>query len=375
MSATLEFAKALIARPSVTPEDGGCQDVIAERLQKLGFAVERMDAGGVKNLWARYGKASPLFVFAGHTDVVPTGPEAEWKFPPFEPTEHDGFLYGRGAADMKGGLAAMITAVENFLGKHSTFNGSIAFLITSDEEGIAEHGTRHVMQELQQRGEKIDYCIVGEPSSNKRLGDVIRVGRRGSLNGVLTVKGVQGHVAYPEIAVNPIHRALGALRELTEQRWDGGFETFPPTSFQVSNIHAGTGADNVIPGELTARFNFRYCPEQTAQGLQVAVAKILDRRQLDWNIDWRESGRPFFTADGALTQAVDAAIREETGRQPEHSTGGGTSDGRFIAPSGAAVIELGVSNASIHQVNECVRIEELEKLSGIYGQVLANLLL
>lgn len=374
MSSTLELAKALIARPSVTPEDGGCQALLAERLQKAGFKVEQMDAGGVKNLWARYGNTSPLFVFAGHTDVVPTGPDAEWKYPPFEPTEHDGFLYGRGAADMKGGLAAMVTAVENFLSKHSAVNGSIAFLITSDEEGVAEHGTRHVMQELQKRGEKIDYCIVGEPSSNKNLGDVIRVGRRGSLNGVLTVKGVQGHVAYPEIAVNPIHRALGALRELTEQRWDDGFETFPPTSFQVSNIHAGAGADNVIPGQLTARFNFRYCPAQTAQGLQTAVAKILDRRQLDWNIAWRESGQPFFTPDGTLTQAVDAAVREETGRQPEHSTGGGTSDGRFIAPSGAAVIELGVCNASIHQVNECVRIEELEKLSKIYGQILANLL-
>ncbi len=374
MSPTLELAKDLIARPSVTPEDGGCQDVIAKRLQALGFGIERMDAGGVRNLWARRGTAAPLFVFAGHTDVVPTGPESKWKFPPFEPVEHDGWLYGRGAADMKGGLAAMITAVEHFLAEHSAFNGSIAFLVTSDEEGSAVHGTRHVMQELKKRGETIDWCVVGEPSSSKAVGDVVRVGRRGSLNGVLTVKGVQGHVAYPEIAVNPIHRALGALRELTEQRWDSGFESFPPTSFQVSNINAGTGADNVIPGELVARFNFRYCPAQTSDRLRTAVAKILDRRQLDWHIDWRESGKPFFTPDGLLTQAVDAAVREEAGRTPAHSTGGGTSDGRFIAPGGAQVIEIGVCNASIHQVDERVRIEELETLSGIYRRVLANLL-
>lgn len=375
MPETLELAKALIARPSVTPDDGGCQDVIAERLQAAGFHIERMDCGQVRNLWARRGRGAPLFVFAGHTDVVPAGPERSWKFPPFEPTVHEGWLYGRGAADMKGGLAAMITAVEGFLGEHPAFGGSLAFLVTSDEEGIAVHGTHHVMQELQKRGEKIDWCIVGEPSSDRTVGDVVRVGRRGSLNGVLTVKGVQGHVAYPEIAVNPIHRALGALRELTEQRWDSGFESFPPTSFQVSNIHAGTGADNVIPGTLTARFNFRYCPAQTAAGLQAAVARILERRKLDWHIDWRESGRPFFTPRGRLTDAVDAAVRKETGRAPKHSTGGGTSDGRFIAPAGAEVIELGVCNASIHQVNERVRIEELETLSGIYRRILADLLL
>lgn len=373
MSSTLELAKALIARPSVTPEDGGCQAFIADRLRECGFDVERMDAGGVKNLWARRGTDAPLFVFAGHTDVVPTGPESAWKFPPFEPTEHEGFLYGRGAADMKGGIAAMIIAVEAFLREHAAFNGSIAFLITSDEEGPAEHGTRHVMRKLEERGVHVDHCIVGEPSSTRMTGDMIRVGRRGSLNGVLTVRGRQGHVAYPELALNPIHAALGALKELSEKRWDAGFGSFPPTSFQVSSIAAGTGADNVIPGELVARFNFRYCPAQTADGLKAEVAAILDRHALDARVEWRESGRPFYTEPGTLTAAVNAAIRDVAGIVPEHSTGGGTSDGRFIAPAGAQVIELGVCNATIHQVDERVAIEDLDTLTRVYSRILERL--
>lgn len=373
MSTTLALARELIGRRSVTPEDGGCQDVIASRLEALGFAIERMDAGGVRNLWARRGAKAPLFVFAGHTDVVPTGPEANWRFPPFEPTERDGFLYGRGAADMKGGLAAMVVAVEAFLATRPRFDGSIAFLVTSDEEGPAEHGTRHVMRELQKRNEKIDWCVVGEPSSRDTTGDLIRVGRRGSLNGVLSVRGVQGHVAYPELADNPIHRALAALDELACAHWDDGFETFPPTSFQLSNLNAGTGADNVIPGELVARFNFRYCPVQDAAGLRAKVESLLDRHGLDFQVEWRESGKPFFTSDGLLTQAVDAAVCAATGREPEHSTGGGTSDGRFIAPAGAQVIELGVCNATIHQVDECVRVEDLDTLTDVYRRILENL--
>lgn len=375
MSATLELAKQLIALRSVTPEDGGCQELIAARLRAIGFSIEQMNNGGVKNLWARRGTAKPLLVFAGHTDVVPTGPESSWKFPPFEPTEHEGNLYGRGAADMKGGLAAMITAVEEFIAATPRFNGSIAFLITSDEEGPAEHGTRYVMEKLNGRDEQIDYCLVGEPSSQQRLGDIIRVGRRGSLNGTLTLRGRQGHVAYPELADNPIHRAFAALDELANRTWDSGYESFPPTSFQVSNITAGTGAENVIPGELQARFNFRYCPAQTADRLESRVASILDEHALDWSIEWRESGKPFYTPDSTLTAAVDAAVQAETGRLPEHSTGGGTSDGRFIAQSGAQVVELGVCNASIHQVNENVRIQELDALSKIYLRVLERLLM
>lgn len=375
MSATLELAKQLIALPSVTPEDAGCQELIAARLRAIGFSIEQMNNSGVKNLWARRGTAKPLLVFAGHTDVVPTGPESSWKFPPFEPTEHEGNLYGRGAADMKGGLAAMITAVEKFVAVTPRFNGSIAFLITSDEEGPAEHGTRYAMEKLNGRDEQIDYCLVGEPSSQQRLGDIIRVGRRGSLNGTLTLRGRQGHVAYPELADNPIHRAFAALDELANRTWDSGYESFPPTSFQVSNITAGTGAENVIPGELQARFNFRYCPAQTADRLESLVASILDEHGLDWSIEWRESGKPFYTPDSTLTAAVDAAVQAETGRLPEHSTGGGTSDGRFIAQSGAQVVELGVCNASIHQVNENVRIQELDALSKIYLRVLERLLM
>lgn len=374
MSRTLELAKALIERRSVTPEDGGCQALLSARLQKAGFSVESMDRGDVKNLWARRGDKGPLLVFAGHTDVVPTGPETAWRFPPFAATVDEGFLHGRGAADMKGGLAAMVVAVESFLEAKAETDGSIAFLITSDEEGPAKYGTRHVIEQLRARGEKIDFCVVGEPSSRERIGDLIRVGRRGSLNGVLTVRGIQGHVAYPALAVNPIHRCLAALRDLAEREWDQGFETFPPTSFQFSNIDAGTGADNVIPATLCAKFNFRYSPALSTEKLQTEVARILDVHKLDWSIDWRESGKPFYTADGILTAAVDEAVRLETGMTPEHSTGGGTSDGRFIAPYGAEVVELGLRNATIHQVDERVRIDDLDTLSRLYHQVIMQLL-
>lgn len=374
MSATLELAKALIARRSVTPEDAGCLELIAERLAALGFSIERMDAGGVSNLWARLGNEEPLFVFAGHTDVVPTGPESEWRFPPFDPTVDNGVLYGRGAADMKGGLAAMVTAVETFLGGSPRIHGSLAFLITSDEEGPADFGTKHVVQTLESRNEKIRWCVVGEPSSQDSLGDVIRVGRRGSLSGHLLVKGVQGHVAYPELAINPVHAALPALAELAAHHWDEGYESFPPTSFQVSNIHAGTGASNVIPGTLDVDFNLRYSPALDIATIQRTIKTILDRHELAWEIEWRDSGRPFYTALGALRAATDAAITELTGRKPEASTGGGTSDGRYIAPSGAEVIELGPNNATIHKINECVPIDELERLSQIYLRILEKLL-
>lgn len=374
MSATLELAKALIARRSVTPEDAGCLELIAERLAALGFSIERMDAGGVSNLWARLGNEEPLFVFAGHTDVVPTGPESEWRFPPFDPTVDNGVLYGRGAADMKGGLAAMVTAVETFLGGSPRIHGSLAFLITSDEEGPADFGTKHVVQTLESRNEKIRWCVVGEPSSQDSLGDVIRVGRRGSLSGHLLVKGVQGHVAYPELAINPVHAALPALAELAAHHWDEGYESFPPTSFQVSNIHAGTGASNVIPGTLDVHFNLRYSPALDIATIQRTIKTILDRHELAWEIEWRDSGRPFYTAPGALRAATDAAITELTGRKPEASTGGGTSDGRYIAPSGAEVIELGPNNATIHKINECVPIDELERLSQIYLRILEKLL-
>lgn len=374
MSVTLELTKALVSRSSVTPADVGCQELIAEHLQRLNFSIERMDAGGVKNLWARRGSSSPLFVFAGHTDVVPAGPESEWKFPPFKPTEHDGRLYGRGTADMKGGIAAMLVALENFLQEHPAHAGSIGLLITSDEEGPATHGTRHVINELERRGEKIDYCIVGEPSSRTRVGDMVRVGRRGSLNGRLIVRGMQGHVAYPELAENPIHRALAALDELAGQEWDQGYESFPATSFQISNIHAGTGADNVIPGALEVRFNFRYSPAHTAESLQQTVEQMLEKHALDWQLEWRDSGAPFYTPEGKLRAAVDDAIREIAGDAPEASTGGGTSDGRFIAPTGAEVVELGVTNATIHKINESVGIAELDELAVIYLRILQKML-
>ncbi len=375
MSATLDLTIALIERPSVTPRDEGCQDILARRLEPLGFSVERLRFGEVDNLWARRGGNGPLVVFAGHTDVVPPGPLDRWESEPFAPTLRDGYLYGRGAADMKGGLAAMVTAAERFLGSGPQPRGSIAFLITSDEEGPTnEDGTVRVVEHLQRRGEHIDWCLIGEPTSEEAVGDVIKNGRRGSLSGTLRVRGVQGHVAYPHLAVNPIHRFAPALVELCSTVWDRGNEHFPPTTFQVSNIAAGAGAGNVVPGELTASFNFRYSTALTAQMIRDGVTAILTRHKLDYAIEWVLSGLPFATPAGRLVEVVGQAVRQVTGRGSRLSTGGGTSDGRFIAPTGAQVVELGPVNATIHKANECVRVEDLDTLSLVYQQTLELLL-
>ncbi len=374
MSATLELTQDLMARRSVTPADEGCQDVMARRLEAAGFTIERLRYGIVDNLWARRGTAAPLICFAGHTDVVPTGPLEEWKSDPFAPAVRDGVLYGRGAADMKSGLAAMVTAAEDFTRDYPSHKGSIAFLITSDEEGPSVDGTKRVMETLVARNERIDWCIVGEPSSEKEAGDTIKVGRRGSFSGRLTVHGVQGHVAYPQLAVNPVHAFAPALAELVSREWDKGTEFFQPTTFQISNFNAGTGAPNVIPGELKARFNLRYSPVQTLEGLKETVEGILRKHGVKFTIEWYLSGEPFYTAPGAFSEAVSAAVTEVTGKVPKYSTGGGTSDGRFIAPTGAQVVELGVVNASIHKVNECVRVSEIDALHRMYVNTLRNLL-
>jgi succinyl-diaminopimelate desuccinylase len=374
MSATLDLTHDLIARASVTPADEGCQELMAGRLTRIGFQVERLRYGNVDNLWARRGDGCPLLCFAGHTDVVPTGPLEEWRSDPFEPTVREGLLYGRGAADMKSGLAAMLTATESFVAECAAHRGAIAFLITSDEEGPSVDGTRRVIETLRERGERIDWCIVGEPSSETSIGDTIKIGRRGSLSGRLTVHGVQGHIAYPQFADNPIHRFAPALAELSSRLWDQGNEHFQPTTFQVSNLNAGTGAPNVIPGELKARFNLRYSPVQTLDQLKRTVEDLLSRHQVKFTLEWYLSGEPFYTPPGPLSSAVCAAVRTVTGRVPTLSTGGGTSDGRFIAPLGAQVVELGVVNASIHKVNECVRIEDIDTLHAIYLQALRNLL-
>ena len=374
MSETLELARDLIARPSVTPEDAGCQQLLAERLRPLGFEIEPMPFGEVENLWARRGSEGPLFCFAGHTDVVPPGPLEAWESDPFTPEVRGGLLYGRGAADMKGSIAAMVTAVERFIASHPDHRGSIAWLITSDEEGPAVNGTVKVVETLERRKEKIDWCLVGEPSCSKRLGDTIKNGRRGSLNATLVVRGVQGHVAYPQLARNPIHEALPALSELAATEWDQGNAFFPPTTFQISNIHAGTGATNVIPGELEVIFNFRYSTETTHEALEERVEEVLQRHGLDYAIEWSLSGEPFLTSAGALVDAARQAVRETVGIETELSTSGGTSDGRFIAPTGAQVIELGPLNATIHKVNECVGVEDLDLLSKIYERMLVLLL-
>jgi succinyl-diaminopimelate desuccinylase len=374
MSETIELAKALIERASVTPDDAGCQPLIAERLQALGFSIEPLRFGEVDNLWARRGSASPLFVFAGHTDVVPPGPLADWDSDPFTATTRDGYLYGRGAADMKSSIAAMITACERFIGQHAGHRGSIAFLLTSDEEGPSVDGTVKVIEHLKARGEQIDWCLVGEPSSRTQTGDVIKNGRRGSLNGVLRVHGQQGHVAYPQLADNPIHRAAAALAELVATEWDGGNAHFPPTTFQISNINAGTGAENVIPGELHILFNLRFSTESTPESIRSRVHAILDRHGLDYSIDWKLSGLPFITPAGELVDAARRAIRSIAGIETELSTSGGTSDGRFIAPTGAQVVELGPLNATIHKTNECVNLAELDTLSSIYERILELLL-
>jgi succinyl-diaminopimelate desuccinylase len=374
MTSTVDFAIELIRRRSVTPEDAGCQELIAERLSKLGFTIEPMNFGPVSNLWARKGTSEPLFVFAGHTDVVPPGAEDGWQNPPFEPRIVDGNLHGRGSADMKSAIASMITAVESFSQKHSSHKGSIAFLITSDEEGMAKDGTVRVVQELQKRGEKIDFALVGESTSAVTACDTMKNGRRGSLGAKLTVKGIQGHVAYPERASNPIHRAVAAITELCAREWDQGNEFFSPTTMQFSNIHSGTGADNVIPGSLEALFNFRFSSAVTAEHLQSEVEKVLKAHGLDYQIDWRVSGQPFLTQPGTLTEAARKAVQEIAGIECQFSTTGGTSDARFIAPTGAQVIELGLVNETIHKANEHVRASDVDLLAQVYERILELLL-
>lgn len=373
MSATLELAQQLIQRPSVTPKDEGCLELIAQRLKALGFAIEMLPYGDVSNLWATLGSQGPLFVFAGHTDVVPPGPVELWEYPPFEAVVADDMLHGRGAADMKGSLAAMVTAAEDFLAA-STCKGRLGFLITSDEEGVAVDGTQRVMAELASRDITIDYCLVGEPSSSEQIGDTVKIGRRGSLGARLVVKGIQGHVAYPQLALNPIHRALPVLAELSAIRWDEGNDSFPATSFQISNIRAGTGATNVIPEQLEVDFNLRFSTELTAAAIQSRVEELLDSAELDYQIHWNLSGEPFLTDSGKLVEAVSESIRDVTGRETERSTAGGTSDGRFIAPTGAEVVELGPCNATIHQIDERITVAELDTLSELYRGVLQRLL-
>ncbi len=374
MSKTLEYAKALISRPSVTPDDQGCQDWMIEKLEALGFQCETLWFEEVRNLWARRGNDGPLFVFAGHTDVVPTGEPGNWRYDPFVPTEDGDLLYGRGAADMKGSIAAMLAAVEAFIAAHPDHPGSIGFLITADEEGPSVNGTVKVVETLQGRDERIDYCLVGEPSSTDTVGDVIKNGRRGSLGGLLTVKGVQGHVAYPHLARNPVHEVAPALAELTAAEWDRGNDFFPATSFQISNINAGTGATNVIPGDCQVLFNFRFSTEVTDFELRQRTETILQSHGLDYEIEWKLSGQPFLTDRGALVDATVAAIKDRTGGDAQLSTAGGTSDGRFIAPTGAQVVELGPVNATIHKVDEHTSISELDTLTDIYQGVLRNLL-
>lgn len=373
-SDTLELSLQLLRQPSVTPIDHTCQTIMADRLSAIGFNIENMRFEDVDNLWARRGTASPVFCFAGHTDVVPTGHLDAWESDPFLPEIRDGKLYGRGSADMKTALAAMVVASERFVKNHPNHKGSIAFLITSDEEGPSINGTVKVVETLEARNEKMTWCLVGEPSSTDTLGDIVKNGRRGSLNAVLTVKGKQGHVAYPHLAINPIHTASKALAELCDTVWDNGNEYFPATSFQVSNIQAGTGATNVVPGTMTVTFNFRYSTEVTADQLKLHVLEILDRHHVDYDIEWTLSGLPFLTPVGELVNAARTAIKNVTGTETELSTSGGTSDGRFIAPTGAQVLELGVLNATIHQINEHVNIAELEPLAEIYEQILVELL-
>ena len=373
-AATLRLARELIARRSVTPEDGGCQEFLAERLARLGFAIEPIRRGEVSNLWARRGTADPLFCFVGHTDVVPTGPIEKWDSDPFVPTERDGKLFGRGAADMKTSIAAFVVAVEQFVARYPSPKGSIALLITSDEEGPAVDGTSKVIELLKSRGERIDYCLVGEPTCVAKLGDTIKNGRRGSLSGTLRVKGVQGHVAYPHLARNPVHLAAPALAELAATEWDRGNGYFPPTTWQISNIHGGTGATNVIPGEVEILFNFRFSTASSPEGLEQRVGSILDRHGLDYEIEWSLSGSPYLTPRGRLVETLSAAIRDVTDATPDVSTTGGTSDGRFVAEICPEVVEFGPVNASIHKINENVDLAAIEDLRKIYFGVLERLL-
>jgi succinyl-diaminopimelate desuccinylase len=372
--ATLELAQQIIARPSLTPDDAGCQRLLADRLDRLGFASEFIERNGVTNLWARRGTAQPLFVFAGHTDVVPTGPLPQWTSPPFAPEIRDGRLYGRGAADMKSSLAAMLTATEAFLAENPEPSGSLAFLLTSDEEGDAVDGTVAVVEALKARGEAIDYCVIGEPTSVTTLGDMIKNGRRGSLSGLLTVRGVQCHIAYPHLGRNPIHEVAPALAELAATEWDEGNEYFPPTTWQVSNIHGGTGATNVVPGSVEIRFNFRFATASTPEGLQQRLCTILDKYGLDYAIDWTLGARPFLTSRGPLADAATAAIREICGIDTELSTTGGTSDGRFIAEICPQLLEIGPVNATSHKIDECVDVAALPRLSAIYRRILERIL-
>lgn len=374
VSTALELAKSLMACQSVTPDDAGCQIMISKKLQALGFTIEKMRFGDVDNLWARKGNEGSLLVFAGHTDVVPAGPAEQWQTPAFIPTTKDGYLWGRGACDMKGALAAMVDACEKFITAHPDHKGSIAFLLTSDEEGTAVNGTAKVIEALQARHEKIDWCIVGEPTCTNTLGDTIKNGRRGSLIGDLTVHGIQGHVAYPHLAANPIHLFGPALIELCKQNWDNGNEYFQPTSFQISNINAGSGAENVIPGELKVKFGFRFSPEISAEQLQTNVAEIMQKHNLKYDINWRLSGKPFLTRKGKLVEAISKAIHSVKEIHAELSTSGGTSDGRFIATTGCEVIEFGLINATIHKVNECTAIADIDALSEIYKKTMENLL-
>ncbi|WP_172203141.1 succinyl-diaminopimelate desuccinylase [Niveibacterium sp. COAC-50] len=374
-SPTRALTEALIRRASVTPKDEGCLELIEERLAPLGFRFERIEANGVSNLWARRGTARPVLCFAGHTDVVPTGPIVEWESHPFDPVERDGYLYGRGTADMKTSLAAFVTAIEAFVAAHPDHPGSIALLLTSDEEGVATHGTKIVVETLAARGEAMDFCVVGEPTSVDTLGDMIKNGRRGSLNALLRVIGVQGHVAYPQLARNPIHLIAPALAELTAIEWDSGDEYFPPTSFQISNIHSGTGATNIVPGSLEMRFNFRFSPASPADMLKQRVHQVLDAHHLHYEIDWQLSGNPFLTPRGKLVDAMEGAIEAATGIKPELSTTGGTSDGRFIATHCPEVVEFGPVNASIHKVNERIAVSAIEPLSVAYRGIIERLLL
>ena len=374
MSATLALALDLLGRNSITPEDAGCQELMISRLEPLGFKIERMRFGEVDNFYARRGTSGPLLVFAGHTDVVPTGPLAQWNTPPFEPTIKDGMLYGRGAADMKTSLAAFITAIEAFVKEHPDHPGSIGLLITSDEEGVAVNGTVKVVEALKARNERIDYCIVGEPTSSQVVGDMIKNGRRGSLSGKLIVKGVQGHIAYPQLVKNPIHMVAPAIKDMVDTVWDAGNDYFPPTSWQISNINGGTGATNVVPGEVEILFNFRFSTASTAESLQQRVHAILDSHGLDYSLVWELSGKPFLTPEGSLVSAISGAIEQAYGIKPALSTSGGTSDGRFIADIAEQVVEFGPLNATIHKINECVAVADIEPLQHAYKLTLEALL-
>jgi len=374
VSPTIALAQDLMGRASVTPEDKGCQELMISRLEAIGFNIERMRFGEVDNFWARRGTDKPVLAFAGHTDVVPSGPVDQWHTPPFEPTLKDGFLYGRGAADMKGSLASWVVALEEFIALHPNHRGSLALLITSDEEGPFVDGTTRVIDTLEARHEKIDWCIVGEPSSTNTLGDVIKNGRRGSLTANITAKGIQGHVAYPHLVDNPIHKVAPALAELVSTKWDDGNEFFPPTSFQIANINGGTGASNVVPGHVEIMCNFRYSTELTADDLTAKVEAILDSHKVDYDIDWTYNGLPFLTGSGSLVDACRDAIKAVTGTDSVLSTAGGTSDGRFIAPTGAQVVELGPCNGTIHKLNECVKVSDLEQLTQVYVGVLNRLM-